>query len=156
MSCATHEGARPHIQQQSRWWCLYHHILDSSMQTSPLRHCVLTTQGIGTHGSSMGYSVTKAAGLHLVKCLAATQGPKIRVNAILPGLLLTDWVRLRRERFHTTDTRQGLRYGDQAIDALKKKALLKQEVRLHHSGMVTILTPPDSVRRLCRGFHHHG
>ena len=41
----------------------------------------------------MPYSVTKAAGLHLMKCLAATQGPKIRVNAVLPGLLLTEWVR---------------------------------------------------------------
>ena len=27
-----------------------------------------------------------------MKCLASTQGPKIRVNAILPGLLLTEWV----------------------------------------------------------------
>jgi NAD(P)-dependent dehydrogenase (short-subunit alcohol dehydrogenase family) len=42
----------------------------------------------------MGYSVTKAAGLHLMKCLATTQGPKIRVNAVLPGLLLTEWVSL--------------------------------------------------------------
>ena len=32
-------------------------------------------------------------GLHLVKCLASTQGPKVRVNAILPGLLLTEWVK---------------------------------------------------------------
>lgn len=31
-------------------------------------------------------------GLHLMKCLASTQGPKIRINAILPGLLLTEWV----------------------------------------------------------------
>lgn len=28
-----------------------------------------------------------------MKCLASTQGPKIRVNAVLPGLLLTEWVR---------------------------------------------------------------
>jgi NAD(P)-dependent dehydrogenase (short-subunit alcohol dehydrogenase family) len=42
-------------------------------------------------GSSMPYSVTKAAQLHLMKCLAATQGPKVRVNAVLPGLLLTEW-----------------------------------------------------------------
>lgn len=66
--------------------------------------------GIAPSGSSMAYSVTKAAGLdsinrdcgrtdqllrglHLVKCLASTQGPKIRVNAILPGLLMTEWVR---------------------------------------------------------------
>ena len=26
-----------------------------------------------------------------MKCLASTQGPKIRVNAVLPGLLLTEW-----------------------------------------------------------------
>lgn len=31
-------------------------------------------------------------GLHLMKCLAQTQGPKVRVNAVLPGLLLTEWV----------------------------------------------------------------
>ncbi len=30
-----------------------------------------------------------------MKCLASTQGPKVRVNAILPGLLLTEWVRIR-------------------------------------------------------------
>lgn len=44
-------------------------------------------------GSSMAYSVTKAAQVHLMKCLANTQGSKVRVNAVLPGLLLTDWVR---------------------------------------------------------------
>lgn len=27
-----------------------------------------------------------------MKCLAATQGPEVRVNAVLPGLLLTEWV----------------------------------------------------------------
>ena len=30
--------------------------------------------------------------IHLMKCLAKSQGPKIRINAILPGLLLTEWV----------------------------------------------------------------
>ena len=29
-----------------------------------------------------------------MKCLAQTQGPKIRINAVLPGLLLTEWVSL--------------------------------------------------------------
>lgn len=41
----------------------------------------------------MAYSVSKAAGLHLMKALASTQGSKIRVNALLPGLILTEWVR---------------------------------------------------------------
>lgn len=40
----------------------------------------------------MPYAVTKAAQLQLVKCLAVTVGPKIRVNTVLPGLLLTEWV----------------------------------------------------------------
>lgn len=40
----------------------------------------------------MAYSVTKAAGIQLMKCIAYTQGPKTRINAILPGLLLTEWV----------------------------------------------------------------
>jgi len=40
----------------------------------------------------MAYCVTKAAQLHLMKCMAKTQGEKVRVNAVLPGLLLTDWV----------------------------------------------------------------
>ena len=42
------------------------------------------------------------SGLHLMKCLASTQGPKIRINAILPGLLLTEWVSyLSRRPFQT-------------------------------------------------------
>lgn len=41
----------------------------------------------------MPYAVTKAAQLQLVKCLAVSVGPKIRVNTVLPGLLLTEWVR---------------------------------------------------------------
>lgn len=71
--------------------------------------------GISCAGSSMGYSVTKAAGLHLMKCLASTQGPKIRVNAVLPGLLLTEW---------------GLKYSDERQEAIKNNAALKQETLL--------------------------
>lgn len=57
--------------------------------------CFLVTSSIAgsiAGGSSMAYSVSKAAGLHLVLCLAETQGPKIRISAIQPGLLLTEWV----------------------------------------------------------------
>ncbi|KAK6535199.1 hypothetical protein TWF694_001669 [Orbilia ellipsospora] len=47
--------------------------------------------GITTRGSSMAYAVSKSASLHLMRCLAASQGPKIRVNAVCPGLVLTEW-----------------------------------------------------------------
>lgn len=49
--------------------------------------------GRNTGGSSMPYSVTKAAQLHLMRCLASTQGPAVRINAVLPGWLDTEWVR---------------------------------------------------------------
>ncbi|EKG21828.1 Short-chain dehydrogenase/reductase SDR [Macrophomina phaseolina MS6] len=68
--------------------------------------------GVSQGGSSMAYSVTKAAQLHLMKCLATSQGEKIRINAVLPGLLLTDWGNL---------------YGEERIKALKDKAALKRE-----------------------------
>ncbi|PVH73688.1 NAD(P)-binding protein [Cadophora sp. DSE1049] len=47
--------------------------------------------GTTTKGSSMAYSVSKAAGIHLTRCLAETQGPNVRVNAVCPGLMLTEW-----------------------------------------------------------------
>ncbi|KAM5458919.1 hypothetical protein McanMca71_001605 [Microsporum canis] len=47
--------------------------------------------GVTPGGSSMAYSVSKAASLHLMKALASSQGSKIRTNAVLPGLLLTEW-----------------------------------------------------------------
>ena len=77
---------------------------------------VLVTSSIAGRtigGSSMAYSVTKAAQLHLVKCVAKTQGAKVRANAVLPGLLLTEW---------------GLEYGQEKIDGLKDAAVLKKEV----------------------------
>ena len=57
--------------------------------------CFLITSSVAgsiAGGSSMAYSVSKAAGLHLMLCLAETQGPKVRVNAIQPGWLPTEWV----------------------------------------------------------------
>lgn len=77
---------------------------------------VLVTSSIAGRsigGSSMAYSVTKAAQLHLVKCVAKTQGRKVRCNAVLPGLLLTEW---------------GLEYGEEKIGALKEAAALGKEV----------------------------
>lgn len=80
---------------------------------------VLVTSSIAGRsiaGSSMPYSVTKAAQLHLVKCVAKTQGSKVRCNAVLPGLLLTEW---------------GMEFGEERIKALKEAAVLKQEVSLY-------------------------
>merc|ERR1712093_74810 len=66
-------------------------------------------------GSSMPYSVTKAAQLHLMRCLASTQGPKIRVNAVLPGWLATEW---------------GVQYSEERVREMNEKAYLKKETDL--------------------------
>jgi len=63
----------------------------------------------------MAYSVTKTAQLHLMKCLANTQGKNVRINAVLPGLLLTEW---------------GLNYSPEMLAAIKDKAALKRETDL--------------------------
>jgi 3-oxoacyl-[acyl-carrier protein] reductase len=49
--------------------------------------------GIVGNGSSMAYVASKAALNVLTIALARTLGPEIRVNAVLPGLVETDWVR---------------------------------------------------------------
>jgi NAD(P)-dependent dehydrogenase (short-subunit alcohol dehydrogenase family) len=61
--------------------------------------------GKNPSGSSMPYSVTKAAQLHLLRCLASTQGPKIRTNAVLPGVCLL------RVLFPFQRTLRNIRYG---------------------------------------------
>jgi 3-oxoacyl-[acyl-carrier protein] reductase len=48
--------------------------------------------GIAPLGSSIAYSTSKAALIHMSKCLARTLGPEIRVNVIAPGFIVeTRW-----------------------------------------------------------------
>lgn len=44
-------------------------------------------------GSSIPYAVSKAAIEHMTRLLAATVGPRVRVNAVAPGLVETPWTR---------------------------------------------------------------
>lgn len=74
---------------------------------------VASLAGIRPGGSSLPYSVTKAAQIHLVKGLALICGPKIRCNAVSPGLLLTEW---------------GERFPESKIKATAEKGLLKRLV----------------------------
>ena len=90
----------------------------STFNANPEGGVVIITSSIAGQslgGSSMPYSVTKAAQIHMMKCVAKSQGPKLRINAVLPGLLLTDW---------------GNKYGDERINMLRDAAALKKEVSL--------------------------
>ncbi|KAI9710513.1 MAG: hypothetical protein M1820_002649 [Bogoriella megaspora] len=56
--------------------------------------CFITTAsiaGVKPSGSSLPYAVTKAAQIHLAKSLAVVCSPRIRVNSVSPGLMLTEW-----------------------------------------------------------------
>jgi NAD(P)-dependent dehydrogenase (short-subunit alcohol dehydrogenase family) len=94
---------------------------------------LITSSAAATNpqGSSMAYSVSKAAGLHLMKCLAATQGPKVRVDAIQPGLLLTEW---------------GRKFGEEKIKAATEKAGLKRLASLEDCAEAFVyLAKADTV-----------
>lgn len=59
--------------------------------------CFITVGSIGGIRASTvlgAYAISKAADHHLMRCLAAEWGPKnVRVNAIAPGLIKTDFAR---------------------------------------------------------------
>ncbi|KAK5328388.1 hypothetical protein LTR93_002173 [Exophiala xenobiotica] len=52
---------------------------------------VASLAGVRPSGSSLPYSVTKAAEIHLTKGLAIICGRKIRCNSVSPGLMMTEW-----------------------------------------------------------------
>jgi 3-oxoacyl-[acyl-carrier protein] reductase len=53
---------------------------------------VTSVAGLQGHGSSIPYSVSKAAVNCLTKSLARAFAPKVRVNAVAPGPVLTRWL----------------------------------------------------------------
>lgn len=54
---------------------------------------VTSLAGIKAIGSSLPYSVSKAAVIHLTRGLAKALGPEILVNAIAPALMITRWTK---------------------------------------------------------------
>lgn len=63
------------------------------LRRSPMGHIVMVTSLGGQRplGSSVPYSVSKAALDHMTRVLASTVGPEVRVNAIAPGFVDTPW-----------------------------------------------------------------
>lgn len=53
---------------------------------------IASVAGLSPQGSSIAYATSKAAVVHLSKCLARTLGPEIQVNVIAPGFIAeTRW-----------------------------------------------------------------
>lgn len=53
---------------------------------------IASIAGYGTNASSIPYAVSKGAMITLTKCLARALAPKVRVNAVAPGVVETRWV----------------------------------------------------------------
>ena len=48
---------------------------------------ISSVAGLGPTGSSIAYAVSKAALIHLTKCMAVAMAPAVLVNCVAPGLL---------------------------------------------------------------------
>jgi 3-oxoacyl-[acyl-carrier protein] reductase len=91
----------------------------------------VSNAGLRAAGSSIAYSVSKAAGIHLTKCLAVALGPEIAVNAVAPGMLLTRW-------HENTSAEQ--------IESARKSAVLKKEVDVEQcAAMYLALLENDNI-----------
>jgi NAD(P)-dependent dehydrogenase (short-subunit alcohol dehydrogenase family) len=72
---------------------------------------VVNVSSVGAFGTNaiLGvYALTKRALIHLTEQLAAEMGPKVRVNAVCPGLIRTDFARALWEDGRGDAIAQGL------------------------------------------------
>ncbi|OAL23196.1 hypothetical protein AYO20_11008 [Fonsecaea nubica] len=74
-------AAKPHLEKTA----------DSDERVGGAFVTVASLAGVRPSGSSLAYSVTKAAELHLTKGLAMICGKKVRCNSVSPGLMMTEW-----------------------------------------------------------------
>ena len=87
--------------------------------------------GLKPSGSSIAYAVSKAAGVHVTKCLAVALAPAIKVNAVAPGLLLTRWA---------------AGFNDEHIKKMEQQALLKKTADVEEcASMFICLAKNDSM-----------
>ncbi|KAH7178130.1 hypothetical protein DER46DRAFT_146384 [Fusarium sp. MPI-SDFR-AT-0072] len=87
--------------------------------------------GVKPSGSSIAYSVTKAAQIHLSKTLATVMAPSIRVNSVSPGFMETNWI---------TNMPQS------KIDDAREKTLLKQITKVEDvAEQIILLIKSESV-----------
>lgn len=72
------------------WWLTKAAMPHLRQGTDPNVVMITSVAGLRPIGSSVAYSMTKAALNHLTKLLAKSCGP-VRVNAVAPGLVDTPW-----------------------------------------------------------------
>jgi len=73
---------------------------------------IASVSGLKPTGSSIAYASSKAALIHLTRCLAVALAPTITVNCVAPGLV--------------EGTRMALRIPPEVVDRLRREAVLKR------------------------------
>ncbi|CAK7566507.1 MAG: hypothetical protein SEPTF4163_004454 [Sporothrix epigloea] len=83
------------VNVKAHMWLLYAAMphFERNVDTKGSFVTVASLAGVRPSGSSVAYSVSKAAAIHLTRCLALVCGKKsgIRCNSVSPGLLMTEW-----------------------------------------------------------------
>jgi 3-oxoacyl-[acyl-carrier protein] reductase len=74
---------------------------------------ISSVAGFRASGSSVPYAVSKAALIHLTRCMALALAPDIRVNSVAPGLVRTRW---------------GERFTEEQKQSMESKAPLRRSV----------------------------
>ncbi len=93
---------------------------------------ITSVAGLRPVGSSMAYSVSKAAAVHLTKCLAVALSPEIRVNSVAPGSVLTRWWG------HADETqRAGMRAGAQLKRTVEPEEIATATMELIRNDSIT-------------------
>ncbi|RBA20907.1 hypothetical protein FPRO05_08354 [Fusarium proliferatum] len=87
--------------------------------------------GVKPSGSSIAYSVTKAAQIHLAKTLAMVMAPSVRVNSVSPSFMETNWI---------------ANMPQSKIDDAREKTLLKQIAKVEDvAEQIILLIKSESV-----------
>jgi NAD(P)-dependent dehydrogenase (short-subunit alcohol dehydrogenase family) len=112
---------------------------------------VINISSIGglSFGGPLGiYDLTKAALIHMTKHLASELGPKVRVNAIAPGLVKTDFARaLWEPQGEEVDRPWPLRRLGQPLDIARAALFLASDLSSWITGDVLVVDGGAMVAR---------
>jgi 3-oxoacyl-[acyl-carrier protein] reductase len=104
---------------------------------------VASVAGLKVGGSSMAYAVSKAAAIHLTKCLALALAPDIRVNAVAPGLVFTRWWAHAAERHAQMEAGLPLKHSitpeqvaSTMFELIKNDSITGQTIALDSGGLL--------------------
>jgi 3-oxoacyl-[acyl-carrier protein] reductase len=120
------------VNVKGAWFCARHAAPHLRAHGAGHLVTISSTAGLITFGSSIPYCVSKAALIHLTRCLAKALAPEIQVNSVAPGYL---------------DTRWGRRFGEEGARAFVARSALKRVPSLDDVArqVLTLVTGTSST-----------